>query len=65
MRYLKKRLHNFILKFITISAITIDLFIMTSIDSYDNLSVPLLVFSLCTGWICLFNYANNVERDKK
>jgi uncharacterized membrane protein len=54
MNYLK----NKILNFISISAMVIICFIGATLDSYESLVVPMVVFGLCILWLVLMYLAN-------
>ena len=62
MNYLK----NKILNFISISAMVIICFIGATLDSYESLVVPMVVFGLCILWLVLMYFANKdyIERSE-
>lgn len=59
-------LKNWILKGISITAITIICFIGATLDSYGSLVVPVIVFGLCFLWLVLMYLANKdyIERSE-
>lgn len=54
MRCLKNR----ILKLITAVVSLILLWIITSIDCYKDLTVPMIIVAVCMVWLILLTYAN-------
>lgn len=62
MNYLK----NLILNFISISAIIVICFLGATLDSYESLVVPMMVFGLCILWLVLIYLANKdyIERSE-
>ena len=54
MNYLK----NWILKGISINAIIAICFIGATLDSYESLILPIIVFGLCILWLVLMYCAN-------
>ena len=59
-------LKNWILKGISITAMTIICFIGVTLDSYESLILPILVFGLCFLWLVLMYCANKdyIERSE-
>lgn len=59
-------LKNWILKGISISAIIVICFIGATLDSYESLIVPVIVFGLCFLWLVLMYLANKdyIERSE-
>ena len=51
-------LKNKILKLITAVASGILFWIITSIDCYEDLTVPMIIMGVCMVWLILLNYAN-------
>lgn len=51
-------LKNWILNFISISAIVIICFLGVTLDGYESLVVPVIVFGLCILWLVLMYLAN-------
>lgn len=57
-------LKNWILNFISISAMVVICFIGATLDSYESLVVPMVIFGLCILWLVLMYLANKdyIER---
>lgn len=59
-------LKNWILKGISITAMTIICFIGATLDSYESLILPVIIFGLCVLWLVLMYCANKdyIERSE-
>jgi putative effector of murein hydrolase LrgA (UPF0299 family) len=59
-------LKNWILKGISIFAMVVICFLGATLDSYESLIVPVIVFGLCILWLVLMYCANKdyIERSE-
>lgn len=53
MNFLKK-LERLVITTLNCIVGCILMFIVLSIDSYENLTIPMIVMFLCMGWLCVF-----------
>jgi hypothetical protein len=64
MNSLKNKIHNFILKAITVVAVMVLIFCACSVDSMEIL-LPTLLMTFSTLWLFLFGLANNWFEERK